>query len=327
MNNNAITKYQDILNAKNILLNNIIETPLVFDFFLSKILISKVLFKLENIQRTGSFKIRGAYNKIYNSINKINNHGVLAWSSGNHAQGVAEAASLFNIKSTIIMPNDAPKIKIIGAKSRGAKIIFYNRNTENREEIGRNIAKKKNLKIIPPYDDKYIIAGQGTVGLEIVKQLNKINLIPDNLLVPTGGGGLIAGTSIAIKNHFKKCNIYAVEPSNFSDYARSLKQNKIIKNNPKKQSICDSLLSLEPGKLTFSINKNLLLKGVTVTDKQVLKAIKYAYNNLGMVVEPGGAVALAAIMNKKINIENSTTVAVLSGSNLDTKILMRSLNT
>ena len=121
MNNNAITKYQDILNAKNILLNNIIETPLVFDFFLSKKLNSKVLFKLENIQRTGSFKIRGAYNKIYNSINKINNHGVLAWSSGNHAQGVAEAASLFNIKSTIIMPNDAPKIKIIGAKSRGAK--------------------------------------------------------------------------------------------------------------------------------------------------------------------------------------------------------------
>jgi len=327
MNDNNITKYKDILNAKEILLNNIIETPLVFDFYLSQKLNSTILFKLENIQRTGSFKIRGAYNKIYNSIDKINKHGVLAWSSGNHAQGVAEAASLFNIKSTIVMPNDAPKIKIAGVRSRRAKIIFYDRNNENREEIGQDIAKNKNLKIIPPYDDKYIIAGQGTVGLEIVKQLNKMNIIPDNLLVPTGGGGLIAGTSIAIKNHFKKCNIYAVEPSNYSDYTKSLKQNKIIKNNPQKQSICDSLLSLEPGKLTFSINRNLLLKGVTVTDEQVLKAIKYAYNNLGIIVEPGGAVALAAIINKKINIENSTTIAVLSGSNIDEKIMKKALKT
>ena len=325
MNKLDTVKYSDILKAKKVISNNIIETPLIYDYFLSNKFKAKVYLKLENIQRTGSFKIRGALYNIHESKEKIKNNGVLAWSSGNHAQGVAEAAKIFNIKSKIIMPIDAPEVKISGTRLRGAKIIFYNRKKDNREEIGYEIAKKENLLIIPPYDHKLTIAGQGTVGLEITHQIKKHKLIPDNLLIPTGGGGLISGSAIAIKENFKNCNIYSVEPKHYDDYARSLITKKIVQNKSNVTSICDSLLSNKPGKITFNINKNLLEKGISVNEKQVLNAIKYAYNNLGIVVEPGGAVGLAAILNQKIDIKNSTTIAVLSGSNIDTKIFKKSL--
>jgi len=325
MHNKNITKYNDILKARKILSQNIIETPLIYDFYLSKKFDSNIFYKAESIQRTGSFKIRGAYNKIYNSITDHRPKGILAWSSGNHAQGVAEAANIFNLQATIVMPKDAPLIKINGTKSRGAKIIFYDRKTENREEIGRSLAKKYNLLIIPPYDDKYVIAGQGTIGLEIIKQIRKYDLIPDKILVPTGGGGLIAGIATAIKKNYKTTNLYSVEPNNFSDYAKSLKCMKIIKNNMNNKSICDSLLAIEPGKLTFNINSKLLRKGLTVTDKQVLKAINYAYKNLGLIIEPGGVVALAAILNNKTNIKKKTVIAVLSGSNIDPFILKNAI--
>ena len=203
MEYNNILKYSDIIKAKSILSPHIIDTPLIYDYFLSEKLNANIFFKAENIQRTGSFKFRGAYNKIYNAINNNTPKGILAWSSGNHAQGVAEAAKLFNLKATIVMPKDAPSVKIQGTKSKGAKIIFYNRKTENREEIGKTIAKNNNLLIVPPYDDKYVIAGQGTIGLEVIEQLNKYNLIPDKILVPTGGGGLIAGIATAIKKKYK----------------------------------------------------------------------------------------------------------------------------
>ena len=322
---NNITKYNDILKARKILSRNIIETPLLYDFYLSKKFDSNIFYKAENIQRTGSFKIRGAYNKIYNSITHHRPEGVLAWSSGNHAQGVAEAANIFNLKATIVMPKDAPLIKIHGTKFRGAKVIFYDRKTENREEIGKNLAKKYNLLIIPPYDDKYVIAGQGTIGLEIIKQIRKYDLVPDKILVPTGGGGLIAGIATAIKKIYKTTNLYSVEPNNFSDYSKSLECMKIIKNNMNNKSICDSLLAIEPGKLTFNINSKFVRKGLTVTDKQVLKAINYAYKNLGLIIEPGGAVALAAILNNKTNIKKKTVIAVLSGSNIDPFILKNAI--
>jgi threonine dehydratase len=321
MEYNNILKYSDIVKAKSILSSHIIDTPLIYDYFLSEKLNANIFFKAENIQRTGSFKFRGAYNKIYNAINNNTPKGILAWSSGNHAQGVAEAAKLFNLKATIVMPKDAPSVKIQGTKSKGAKIIFYNRKTENREEIGKTIAKNNNLLIVPPYDDKYVIAGQGTIGLEVIEQLNKYNLIPDKILVPTGGGGLIAGIATAIKKKYKNTNIYCVEPSKFSDYSKSLKNMKITKNNMNNISICDSLLASEPGKITFKINSELLKRGITVTDTQVLKAIKYAYKNLGLIVEPGGAVALAAILNNKTSLKNKTVIAILSGSNIDPSIL------
>jgi threonine dehydratase len=312
-----VLKYSDIVKAKKTLSSHIINTPLIYDYFLSKKFDANIFFKAENIQRTGSFKFRGAYNKIYNTINNNNiPKGILAWSSGNHAQGVAEAANIFNLNATIVMPKDAPAIKIEGTKSKGAKIIFYD---------GKKIAKKNNLLIVPPYDDKYVIAGQGTIGLEIIEQLNKYNLIPDKILVPTGGGGLVAGIASAIKNKYKNTNIYCVEPSKFSDYSKSLKSMKIIKNNMNNISICDSLLASEPGKITFKINSALLKRGITVSDNQVLKAINYAYKNLGLIVEPGGAVALAAILNNKTAIKKKTVIAILSGSNIDPFVLKKAI--
>tara|TARA_Y100000996_G_scaffold173026_1_gene134431 strand:+ start:1323 stop:2318 length:996 start_codon:yes stop_codon:yes gene_type:complete len=318
---NKLIKNADIIKASKILKNNIVKTPLIYDFILSKKFNSKIFYKAENIQRTGSFKIRGAYNKIYNSIIKDEVNGVLAWSSGNHAQGVAEAAKVFNIKASIVMPKDAPKIKIDGTKSRGAKIIFYDRKNEDREEIGNKIAKKNNLIIIPPYDDNHVIAGQGTIGLEIINQIKKYKLFPDKVLVPTGGGGLIAGIATSIKNKNKYTQIYSVEPNKFSDYSKSLKYKKIYQNNMNNNSICDALLANKPGEITFDINKKLIKKGLTVTDHQVLKAIKYAYMNLGLILEPGGAVGLAAVLNQKTVIKNKTVVVVLSGSNIDPKVL------
>ena len=322
--NNSI-KVSEILKAKNILDGKIVATPLIYDFGLSKKFDAKIFYKAENTQRTGSFKIRGAYNKIYKSIKNNKPKGILAWSSGNHAQGVAEAANIFNIKALIVMPKDAPQIKINGTKSRKANIIFYDRKTENREEIGNSIAKKNNLVIIPPYDDLDVIAGQGTIGLEIIEQIEKHDLYPDKILVPTGGGGLIAGIATAVKNKYKNTNIYSVEPYKFADYSKSLKNNKICKNNVNNQSICDSLLAIKPGKMTFNINKNLIKKGLTVTDDQVLKAIRYAYINLGLILEPGGAVGLAAILNEKTIIRKKTVIVVLSGSNIDSKILKKAI--
>ena len=322
--NNSV-KVSEILKAKKILDGKIVNTPLIYDFYLSKKFNAKIFYKAENIQRTGSFKIRGAYNKIYNSIKNNKPTGILAWSSGNHAQGVAEAANIFNIKASIVMPKDAPQIKINGTKSRKANIIFYNRKTENREEIGNTIAKKDNLLIIPPYDDPHVIAGQGTIGLEIIEQIHKYDLYPDKILVPTGGGGLIAGIATAIKNKYKNTKIYSVEPYKFADYSKSLKNKKIYKNNMNNYSICDSLLAIKPGEITFNINKNLIKKGLTVTDDQVLKAIRYAYINLGLILEPGGAVGLAAILNQKTIIKNKTIIIVLSGSNIDPKVFKKAI--
>ena len=181
--------------------------------------------------------------------------------------------------------------------------------------------KKNNLLIIPPYDDNHVIAGQGTIGLEIINQIKKYKLFPDKVLVPTGGGGLIAGIATSIKNKNKYTQIYSVEPNKFSDYSKSLKYKKIYQNNMNNNSICDSLLANKPGEITFDINKKLIKKGLTVTDHQVLKAIKYAYMNLGLILEPGGAVGLAAVLNQKTVIKNKTVVVVLSGSNIDPKVL------
>ena len=325
MKKNNPIKISEILKAKSILDGKIVTTPLIYDFYLSKKFSAKIFYKAENIQRTGSFKIRGAYNKIYNAIKNDKPAGILAWSSGNHAQGVAEAANIFNIKSTIVMPKDAPQNKISGTKSRKANIVFYNRKTENREDIGNSIARKNNLLIIPPYDDPDVIAGQGTIGLEIIEQISKYDLFPDKVLVPTGGGGLIAGIATAIKNKFNNTNIYSIEPNKFADYSKSIKNKKIYKNNMNNQSICDSLLANQPGEMTFNINKNLIKKGLTVTDNQVLKAIRYAYMNLGLILEPGGAVGLAAILNQKTIIKDKTIVIVLSGSNIDTKVFKKAI--
>ena len=300
----------------------IYKTPIIYSDKLNKITGSNILIKAENLQKTGSFKIRGAINL----ISQISEDKVVAPSSGNHAQAVAAASQLFNKNATLVMPSDAPKSKVLGVKSYNGKIIFYDRNNEDRIKIASEISKKESSVLIPPYDHKEIIKGQGTLGVEIIEQLEEMKFKPDLVLCCCGGGGLIAGVATAIKSKWKDTNVHPVEPKFWDDTKISLEKNRryLIKN--KKYSICDALLAETPGKLTFDINKKILSEGISVSDREVMKAIKIGYEWLKMVIEPGGAVALAASISKIKLVKNKNVLVVLSGGNIDTDIFTESLN-
>ena len=253
--------------------------------------------------------------------------GIIAFSSGNHAQAVALASFKKKIKATIIMPKNAPTIKINKTKSYGADILFYDQKEEDRKKIAEEISLKKGLTLIPPYDDINIITGQGTVGKEITEQLKLINIIPDVYLCCVGGGGLISGSSYYLKKNFPNLECYSVEPENNHDTYLSLKKNSIIKINKTVNSICDSLTSItQPGKITFNINRSILKEGLLVSDEEVKKAIKILYEKMKIVVEPGGAVAAAALLFKKIDIKNKIAVVMLSGGNIDRELFSKIIN-
>ena len=295
----------------------IVKTPLITSEIINKQTNSNVFFKLENLQSTGSFKIRGASNKILLLNNEEKKRGVVAYSSGNHAQAVAYASKLKNINATIIMPRNAPLIKIKNTKEYGAKVFLYDPKKESREEIALNISKKENKIIIKPYDDLDIIAGQGTIGKEIYEELKAINIEPDIYLCCCGGGGLIAGSSSYLKHIYPKLKNYSVEPDNFNDTQISLEKNLIVSNSTSSKSICDALLAKKPGEITFSINKKNLDRGLSVSDTEVMKTIIELSEKMKIIVEPGGAVAAAALLNKKIDIENKNVVVIISGGNID----------
>ena len=252
---------------------------------------------------------------------------VVAWSSGNHAQAVAAAAKITGRKATIIMPKDSPKTKLDGTAFWGASIVTYDRTNESREQIGREYAKKLNATIIPPFDDINVITGQGTAGLECNEQLTDIGVIPDIVLCCCGGGGLIAGLSTAVKAKFKNTEIYSVEPEHFDDTKKSLLENKIIENSMTNTSICDALLANKPGDITFPINKKNLTSGISVTDEEALIAMHSAYKHFKIVLEPGGAVALAAAISNKININNKNVLVIASGGNVDKNVFESCLKT
>ena len=303
--------------------SQILRTPLVTSEYINNFLESKIYFKLENLQSTGSFKIRGATNKILQlSLNQKKN-GVVAYSSGNHAQAVAYASKIFRISAKIIMPENAPRIKIENTKKYGAEVILYDPFYENREEIGNKIAKDENRILIKPYDDLDIIAGQGTSGKEISEELIKLNIQPDIYLCCCGGGGLVAGTSTYLKHSFPSIKCYSVEPDNFDDTKMSLEENLIKPVTKNLTSICDALLAPQPGNITFAINKRILEKGLTVTDEEVKNTIIELAENLKLVVEPGGAVAAAAVLNKKIETNNKTIVVMISGGNIDNHLFSK----
>ena len=298
------------------------KTPIIYSDKLNNFTESNILIKAENLQKTGSFKIRGATNL----ISQIKEEKVVAPSSGNHAQAVAAASQLFNKTATLVMPSDAPKSKILGVKSYNGKIIFYDRNNEDRMEIANEISNREGSVLIPPYDHKEIIAGQGTLGVEIIEQLEEMKFKPDIILCCCGGGGLIAGVASAIISKWENANVHPVEPKFWDDTKISLENNQRYKIKNKKYSICDALLAETPGKLTFNINKKLLSKGISVTDKEVMKAIQIGYEWLKMVIEPGGAVALAASINNIELVRNKNVLVILSGGNIDQEIFTKSLN-
>ncbi len=293
----------------------ITKTPLITSDRLNQKLGFRLWVKCEMLQRTGSFKFRGACNAI--STLPDDNAPVLAFSSGNHAQAIALNAKLVGRKAKVIMPKDAPLVKLRSVASYGASVYLYDRITENREEIGINIQKKMKAHLIPPFNDERVIAGQGTVGIEIIQQCEELGFYPSQLIVCCGGGGLIAGTSVSVSGKFPKCKIFAAEPVGFDDMKRSLAANKILSNKPESSSICDAIMTPSPGKLPFEIAKKYVQGGYVVSDKEVCDAMKVAYQYFKLVVEPGGAVALASALAVDFEAIGNDVIVLLSGGNVD----------
>jgi threonine dehydratase len=313
----------DIAAAAKRLAGVAVRTPLINAPVLDERLGARVFLKAETLQRTGSFKFRGAYNKIASIPLGQRAAGVVAYSSGNHAQGVAASAALRGMRATIVMPSDAPAAKRRRTEGLGAEIVPYDRDTEDRAAIGERIARERGATLVPPYDDPFIIAGQGTIGTEIVEDLRWLSLRPQIVLVGVSGGGLAAGIALGIKAKVPSVELYAVEPEGFDDTLRSFASGQRESNAHMSGTICDALMSVTPGELTFPITRALIGQGFTVSDDEVARAVRYAFEELKLVVEPGGAVGLAALLAGKIEVKGKVVVGVLSGGNVDAELFAK----
>jgi len=307
----------DIEDAARRLAGVAVKTPLLESSLLNERLGARLLLKPEPLQRAGSFKFRGAYNRISRLDEAARKRGVVAFSSGNHAQGVAAAAQLLGAPAVILMPKDAPAVKIANTRAYGAEVVLFDRDKDDREAMARRIAAERGATVVPPYDDPFIIAGQGTVGLEIAEELTARRIAADAVIVPCGGGGLVAGTSTALAARLPGLPVYSAEPVGFDDTARSLSQGKRQGNVPGAKSFCDALLAPMPGEITFPINHKRLAGGLAVSDAEVRMAMATAFSSFKLVIEPGGAVALAAALAGKIPIKGKTIVVVASGGSVD----------
>lgn len=309
--------FADILAAAERIGSLAVRTPLIETPVLNDRVGGRVLLKAENLQRVGAFKFRGAYNAISQVDRNAFPGGVVACSSGNHAQGVACAASLLGMSAVIVMPHDAPETKRKRTAGYGAEIVLYDRDTEDRQAIAEQIARDRAMAFIHPYDDPHVIAGQGTVGLELMQQAAEVGATPDAVLVCCSGGGLTAGISLAVKAARQATRVHTVEPAGFDDFARSLTTGTRVENAATSGSICDALLSPTPGERTFAIGQQNFADGLVVTDTEVRAAMRFAFAELKIVLEPGGAVALAAVLSDKITTKDRTTICVLSGGNVE----------
>jgi threonine dehydratase len=300
-----------------------LHTPLISSPVLDALTGGRIFLKAETLQRTGSFKFRGAYNKLSSIPLSQRAGGVVAFSSGNHAQGVAAAAQLLDMTAVIVMPRDAPRPKRERTAAFGAEVVLYDREREDREAIARDLADRRGAVLVPPYDDPMIIAGQGTAGREIVDDLAALGLSPDVVVVTASGGGLCAGVALAVKAKHPQAHIYTAEPQAFDDHARSFRSGRRETNAAMSGSICDALLSPSPGKITFEITRALVDEGVSASDEEVGRAVAFAFRELKLVVEPGGAVGLAAMLAGKLDLKGKVAVAVLSGGNVDPELFYK----
>ena len=301
-------------------------TPLLNSPFIDELVGRRTYIKAECLQHSGSFKFRGAFSAISALKIEEQQKGIIAYSSGNHAQGIAMAATMHNIKSTVIMPKDAPKIKIENTRKLGAEVILYDRYTESRERIGEKLQKKFGAALIKPFDDPNVIAGQGTAGLEITEQAKELGIEEADLLVCCGGGGLTSGIALACSEQAKNFKVHPVEPHGYDDVARSLISGKREKNENNSNSLCDAIVTPSPGILTFPILKNYCHSGLVVSEAEVLKAMKIAFERLKIVIEPGGAVALAAALYHSDLLDSKTIVVVASGGNVDPETFAKALS-
>ena len=308
---------EEIRSAAVRLKGHVRKTPILNSPFLDEISGKNIFVKAESLQHTGSFKFRGGWSAISAMSEKQRKNGVVAISSGNHAQGVANAARAFSTTAVIIMPKDAPALKITNTKKLGAEVILYDRTNQNREELGAKIAKERNLTLIKPYDEPLVIAGQGTCGLELATQCKDLNISNAEVIVCCGGGGLTAGVALALEKEAPDYLVRTVEPERFDDVAKSLKAGKICRNKSMNGSICDAILTPEPGKVTFPIMRKLCGEGLTVSDEECMRAVYFAFIRLKIVLEPGGAAALAAALFHSEKINSDNIIIIATGGNID----------
>lgn len=310
-----IASFEGVRDAARQIAGVAVRTPLIESPALNARVGGRVLLKAENLQHAGAFKFRGAYNRISRLDAAERARGVVAYSSGNHAQGVAAAAALVGTRALIVMPADSPAIKIEGVRSFGGEVRLYDRWTESREEIGAAIAAERGSILVPPFDDPFVIEGQGTTALELLDQAEGAAI--DQLLCCCSGGGLMAGINLVMESLSPATRTWAVEPTAFDDTARSLAAGTRVGHPPAAPSICDALQTPVPGALTFPINQRVLAGALSVTDDEAAQAVRYAFRTLKLVVEPGGAAALAALLAGKVETQGRTTAIILSGGNVD----------
>ena len=317
--------FADVRAAAARLAGRIVHTPLLRNRLLDEVTGATVLVKPEALQRTGSFKLRGATNAALLLSAEQGRGGIVTHSSGNHGQGCAAAAHMLGMRATIAMPSDAPAIKVEATRRWGAEIIPYDRHGVDREALAETLATERGATIIPPFDHPHVIAGQGTVALELIEDAATLGLALDAFAVCTGGGGLTAGCVLSLEALAPQAEAFAVEPEGWDDTRRSLEAGRILANTMPGSGLCDALLSKQPGALTFPINHRHLAGGVVVTEAEVFHAMRFAFEHLKLVVEPGGAVALAAVLAGKVTAKGGVVGVVISGGNADPAIFARAL--
>lgn len=314
----SLPGFEDVLAAAGRVRGYVRETPVLTHDAIDAAAGARIFVKAECLQVTGSFKMRGATNRLAQLTAEQRKAGVVAFSSGNHAQGVARAARLMGMPAVIVMPADAPKVKVAGVKLDGGEVVLFNRDTESREEISNRLAEARGAVVVPSYDDPHIIAGQGTAGMEFAQQMEAAGETLDALICCTGGGGLISGIALAFEKLSPATQIWTAEPELHDDWARSLEAGTILANAPGTRSICDAILTPQPGQLTFAIGKRLFAGGLRVSDEDVRGAVRLAFDRLRIVAEPGGAAALAAAVSRLPEALKGKRVGVLvTGGNVD----------
>jgi threonine dehydratase len=311
--------------ARTRLAGHVRQTPLLSSPFLDEIAGRRVHVKAECLQQTGSFKFRGGWSALSALPAEVRARGVIAFSSGNHAQGVAAAARLHGVPAVIVMPTDAPALKIANTRAYGAEVVLYDRETENRDEIGARLAAERGLTLIKPFDEPQVIAGQGTCGLEIAAQAAEAGVTRADVLVCCGGGGLTSGIALALEARAPGLRVRPAEPEGFDDTARSLAAGEIRRNARLSGSICDAIVTPQPGNITFPILRRLCGPGIVASDEECLRAMALAWMRLKIVVEPGGAVALAGALFHGGQIEGEDVIAVATGGNVDAPLFREAL--
>ena len=317
--------YDDVAQAAYRIASHVVRTPMLRNKALDDLTGGTILLKPEPLQRTGSFKFRGATNAVLQLTEAQARAGVVTHSSGNHGQALACAASVAGVAATIHMPADAPAIKVESTRAWGATIIPFDRLNTDREALAKDYAAQTGMTLIPPFDHPHVIAGQGSVALELIADAKAQGLVLDDLLVCTGGGGLIAGCGLAAYGTSPATAVHPVEPVGWDDTTRSVEAGIRLSNPPGGSTLCDSLLAKAPGEMTFAINQRLLGPGIAVTDDEVLAAMAFAFLRLKLVVEPGGAVCLAALLAGKFDARGKVVGIVLSGGNVDPAVFNRAL--